>query len=48
MSLGRWSVYRYVVADAGLRCHLDRHAQVLAVVLGRHAYCVRWKKGKTV
>ncbi|MEU4170995.1 hypothetical protein AB0F46_29460 [Streptomyces sp. NPDC026665] len=45
----RPKVYRYRVADPGLRVVPNRYANQfskatigIAVVVGRHAYCVKW------
>lgn len=42
-------LYRYRVADPGLRVTLNRYGSLtigIAVVAGRHAYCVKWAKAK--
>ena len=44
-------IYRYVVADPGLRLTRNRYGAALigyALVVGRYAYCVKWADARTV
>jgi hypothetical protein len=44
-------IYRYVVADPGLRLGVNRYGTALiglALVAGRFAYCVKWADARAV
>jgi hypothetical protein len=44
-------IYRYAVADPGLRCTPNRYGAALigfALVAGRYAYCVKWADARAV
>ncbi|KAA6220030.1 hypothetical protein [Streptomyces filamentosus] len=51
--LHRPTLYRYAVADPGLRLTRNRYGNQfsavtigLALIVGRHAYCVKWAHGR--
>jgi hypothetical protein len=44
-------LYRYVVADPGLRVMSNRYGAALigyALVAGRYAYCIKWADARAV